>query len=85
MLRVEQHLICNCEHVPPVVVELLLAPVLPLLQQRPPLGRDTPHEMGSGLARVTSERGVGGGGRGEGAAGMLAAVGERHEVLLSRG
>ena len=75
MLRVEQHLIPRHElHDSPSGVERLLAPVLPLLQQRPHLRRHAPQQMRSRLARPGRDRGVGGGGGIEGAAGMLAAV-----------
>ena len=50
MLGVEEHFVPHGEaNVPPVRVELLLAPVLPLLQQRPHLGRDAPHQVRNGL------------------------------------
>ena len=46
----EEHFVPHGEaNVPPVRVELLLAPVLPLLQQRPHLGRDAPHQVRNGL------------------------------------
>ena len=81
MTRVEQHLVPHGElHVPPVGVELRLLPVLPLLQQRPHLRRDTPHQMGSSLARFHGGRRIGGIGRGEWAAGVLAAVGVQGRV-----
>ena len=86
VLRFKQHLVPHCElHVPAVGVELRLAAVLPLVQQRPYLGRDMPHEMSSGLAGVPGERGVGGVGRGEGTAGMLAAVGKEGRVAQPHG
>jgi hypothetical protein len=45
---VEEHLVPHGEaHVPPVRVELLLAPVLLLLQQRAHLARHPRHQVGS--------------------------------------
>ena len=52
VLQIQQHLVFNRElHVPPEGVELLLAPVLPLLQQRPPrhVRSDVPHQVRGSL------------------------------------
>ena len=76
MLGVEEHLVPRCEpHVPPVSVELRLAPVLPLLEQRPHLGRYASHEVGYSLAITHGDSWVGSLRWSERAARVLAAVG----------
>ena len=84
MFRVQQHFVTHSElHVPAMSVELLLAPILSLLQQRPHLRHHAAHERCCGLAgpggdgRVPAGRR---GPRGEGAAGVLAAIGVEGRV-----
>ena len=73
VLRVQQHLVPHRKlHVPPGGVELRLAPVLPLLQQRPHLLCHAPQENGRVLAWT---RWVRGRGEGKRAAGVLATIG----------
>ena len=69
-------------HVPLGGVELRLAPVLPLLQQRQHLLCHAPHESGRVLAWT---RWVRGRGKGKGAAGVLAAVGVERRVATPEG
>ena len=84
VLRVQEHLVLHVElHVPPGGVELCLAPVLPLLQQRPHLHRHAPHETGSVLARTRWVRDRDAGGKR--AEGVLAAVGEEEHVTTPEG
>ena len=65
MLRVQQNLGPHLElRVPPGGVELRLAPLLPLLQQRPHQRRLTALESGRVLAWICRVGGLGGGRRG---------------------
>ena len=80
---VQQHLVPNVElHVPPGNFELRLAPVLPLLQQRPHLLCHAPQENGRVLAWT---RWVRGRGEGKRAAGVLATIGVEGRVATPEG
>jgi len=57
VLGVEQHLVPHGEaHVPPLRVEFRLAPILPLLQQRPHLARHLRKQAGSRVAVACRRR-----------------------------
>ena len=82
MFRVQQHFVAHSElHVPAMSVELRLAPDLSLLQQRPHLRRHAARERCCGLAGPGGDSRVSAGRRGEGAAGVLAAIGVEGRVL----
>ena len=84
MLGVEEHLVAHSElRVAAVGIVLRLALVLPFLQKCPQLRRDAHHEVSCSLTGTRRGRGVGRRGWGEGAAGVLAAVGVDSERCVA--
>ena len=84
MFSVKEHLVADSEaEVPAVSVELCLAPVLPLLQQRPDLACHLAQQACSSLAVARRRRRVGWCCQEQGAAGVLAAVGVEGRVARS--